>query len=259
VVCSDNHYDRNWHCHGYGTCGTPIFGREPGLAPPAKGSRPEGMPEAGLSLAPYLPPPVEDDDIVGGGDDLGMAPEVVVNLKEEVEDLNTDLISMDRQLDSPHPLSPSTVAALDRDLSTNNVSAEAPFDVLHVVPSTQPETPPPPAGVSARQLRSRSRRRVTGNAPPVPPLMALAPHISDSEQRPATGRGILHLRAPPKLARMPAPRRRPPPCAELPLPQWTTLCHLRRLYSTEPRRRSQSIVSQRHRISSLMQMRISAP
>jgi len=46
---------------------------------------------------------------------------------------------MDYQSDSPHPPSPTcrATAALDRDLST------------HVVPSTQAETPPPPAGVTA--------------------------------------------------------------------------------------------------------------
>jgi len=62
----------------------PFFGREPGLAPPTKSSRPEGMPEAGLSLAPYLPPPVEDDEIVGGCDGLRMAPEIIVSLEEEL-------------------------------------------------------------------------------------------------------------------------------------------------------------------------------
>jgi len=35
---------------------------------------------------------IEDDDIVGGSDDFGMAHEIVVNLEEEVEDLNTDPI-----------------------------------------------------------------------------------------------------------------------------------------------------------------------
>ena len=73
----------------------PFFGREPGLAPPTKTSRPAGMPEAEHSLAPYLPPPVEDDDIVGGSDDFGMAPEIVVNLEQKVEDLHMDLLTID--------------------------------------------------------------------------------------------------------------------------------------------------------------------
>jgi len=71
------------------------------------------MPEARPPLAPYLPPPVEDDDIIGGSDDLGMAPEIVVNLEEEVKDLNTDLLTMDRQSDSPHPPLPRAAAALE--------------------------------------------------------------------------------------------------------------------------------------------------
>ena len=42
---------------------------------------------------------MEDDSIEGGVDDLGMAPNIVVNLEEEVEDLNADLLTTDRQSD----------------------------------------------------------------------------------------------------------------------------------------------------------------
>lgn len=64
---------------------------------------------------------------------------------------------------------------------------------------------------------------MAGNVPLAPPSAVIAPYGSDSEHLPATGRGILHLRTPPKLARTPAPRRRPPPCAELPLLQWAII------------------------------------
>jgi len=139
-----------------------FFGKEPGLALPAKTSRPEGMPEAEPPLAPYQPPPVEDDDIIGGDNDVGMAPEIVVNLEEEVEDLNTDLLVMDRQSDSPHLPSPRVVAALDLYTLNNVPLVELPFDVLKVVLSTQPVTPPLIVGVAARHLCSRSRRRAAG-------------------------------------------------------------------------------------------------
>jgi len=73
----------------------PTFGGGSGFTPLAKSRRPEGMPEAGPALAPYRPPPIEDDDIEGGMDDLGMAPETVGNLEEEVKDLNADLLTID--------------------------------------------------------------------------------------------------------------------------------------------------------------------
>jgi len=37
----------------------------------------------------------------------GMAPEIVVDLTEEVEDLNADLLTTDRQSDSPQAMSPT--------------------------------------------------------------------------------------------------------------------------------------------------------
>jgi len=201
---------------------TPFFGMESGLAPPTKTLRPEGIPEAEPPLAPYLPPPVEDDDIRGGGDDIGMAPEIVVNLEEKVEDPNMDLLTMDCQSDSPHPPSPRVVAALEEYTSNNVPPVEVPFDILHVVPSTQPVTPPPPTRAAARRLQSRSRRRVAGDSLLVPPtLTACVPPVPYLEERYTAGKGILHLCAPPKLARVPAPRRQPPPCADLPLPMWT--------------------------------------
>jgi len=72
------------------------------LAPPVKVQRPEGVPEAGSTLAPYRPLQVEDDEVMGGTDEIGMAPEIEVDLETECEDLNADIM-MDRQSDSPHP------------------------------------------------------------------------------------------------------------------------------------------------------------
>jgi len=86
------------------------------LAPPAKAQHPERMPKASTTLAPYRLPPVEDDEVMGGADKIGLAPEIEVDLEAECEDLNTDLITMDRQLDSPHPHSPRAAYALDSTL-----------------------------------------------------------------------------------------------------------------------------------------------
>ena len=158
------------------------MGEGTGSTPPAKASRPEELPWAEPPLAPYRPPPVEDDDILGGEDLQGMAPEIVVNLQEEVEDLNTDLLTMDRQSDSPHPLSPRAAAALDQDIAGGQPPDDAPFDVLRVVPSTQPVTPPLPTGQSARRLRSRFRRWVDKNPPLAQPATtAPAPPTPYSE------------------------------------------------------------------------------
>jgi len=51
----------------------PSFEEETGLAPLAKAQRPEEMPEAGSTLAPYRPPPVKADEVMGGTDEIGMA------------------------------------------------------------------------------------------------------------------------------------------------------------------------------------------
>ena len=86
--------------------GTPLFRMELSQDPPAKVPRPEEASDSGPALAPYRPPPVEDDDLDGGMDSHGMAPELVVDLEEELEDLNADLLTTDHQSDSPHPSSP---------------------------------------------------------------------------------------------------------------------------------------------------------
>jgi len=199
------------------------------LAPPAKVQCPEGMLETGSTLAPYRPPLVEDDEVMGGTDEIGMAPEIKVDLETECEDLNADLITMDRQSDSPHPHSPRAADALDQYTRNNRPPVDIPFNVLRVVPSTQPVTPPPVVGLSSRRLRSRFRRRAADGSPPVPATStALAPPTSTasvpplaySEHNYSAGRGILRLHVPHKLAKIPVPRRQPPPCGALPKPQW---------------------------------------
>jgi len=193
-------------------------GQEMGFAPPAKSTRPEGFPVAGEPLVPYLPPPVEDDTIVGGMDEHGMVPEIVVDLEQEVEDLNTDLLTTDRQSDSPQPTSPSQEAALDTDIVADSQPMDIDLDVLTVVPSTQPEPSQTPLRRSARCYSGRRPGRSQLSDPPTAP----APLPSwTGDPGPTVGRGILRLRAPPKLDRTPASRRRPPPCTIVPLPQWT--------------------------------------
>jgi len=69
--------------------------QELGFAPSVRPTRPEGFPEAGGPVVPYLPPPVEDDTVLKGMDEHGMVPEIVVDLEQEVKDLNTDLLTTD--------------------------------------------------------------------------------------------------------------------------------------------------------------------
>jgi len=76
---------------------------------------------------------------------------------------------MDRQSDSPHPPLPRAAAVLDLYTSNNAPPVEVPLNVLRVVPSTQPLTPPPIVGVAARRLHSRSKRRAAGDSLLVPP------------------------------------------------------------------------------------------
>jgi len=187
------------------------------LALPAKSRRPEGFPEAGQGKASYQLPPIADDDIAGGTDREGMAPEIVVDLTEEVEDLNADLLTTDRHSDSPQGLSPSAPAAMDSFVPDSQPPEDAEAEVLRVVPSTQPVTlQTPPRRVTRRQSDSRAVEQYFQPPPPVTPSAPDMPAAGISR-----GRGILRLQAPPKVARTPAARRRPPPSCTVPPPPWT--------------------------------------
>jgi len=91
------------------------------------------------------------------------------------------------------------------------------MDVLSVVPSTQLD---PSQTLLRRSVRRYSDRR-PGRSQLLAPASAPPPIPWSQDSEPTVGRGILRLRAPPKLARTPASRRRPPPCTVVPLPQWT--------------------------------------
>ena len=127
--------------------------------PPLKTRRPEGFPEASAGLSDSQPPPVSEDTQGVGWDESGMDPEIEVDITEECEDLNVQLVTMDRSSDSPHPPSPHQAAALDEalahtDANNNERDFHPVVSVLTEVPSTQPETPP-----TRRPRESRSRRR----------------------------------------------------------------------------------------------------
>ena len=146
-----------------------------------------------------------------------MIPEIMVDLTVEVEDLNADLVTNDPLSDTPQGMSPSDQMALDSLVPDSQPPEDAEAEVLRVVPSTQPATlRTPPRRVTRRQSDSRA---VEQYLPPPPPVTPSAPDM------PATGtsrgRGILRLRAPPKVARTPAARRRPLPSRTVPPPPWT--------------------------------------
>jgi len=171
----------------------PSSGERPDMAPPAKSRRPEGFPDAGTSTAAYRPPPVEDDVIVGGDDDQGLAPEIEVNIEEEVEDLNADLVTTDRQSDSPHALSPRQETELGGVMESegidrnNNDPDYDPVDcVLVEVPSTQPpSSETPPRQVTRRHVGTRD----DGFRRPVQPLTPLPESTVQKAVR-GRGRGI---------------------------------------------------------------------
>ena len=99
-------------------------------APPAKTSRPEGMPEAMEGPGTYQPAPVEDDQLIGGHDGQEMGLEIDVDISEEYEDLNTDTNQWDVKTDSPHPHSPRAADALDYCVLGEEPPPDAQFDVL---------------------------------------------------------------------------------------------------------------------------------
>ena len=86
---------------------SPIFGEGLGSAPPTKSYRMVGFPEAAVKLLLGWPAQVEDVYIMGGQDEFAMAPKITVGLEGELEDLNVEPISMDRESDLSHPLSPT--------------------------------------------------------------------------------------------------------------------------------------------------------
>jgi len=138
----------------------PSSGERPDTAPPAKSRRPEGFPDAGTSTAAYMPPPVEDHVIVGGDDDQGLAPEIEVNIEEEVEDLNADLVTTDRQSDSPHALSPRQKTELEGLMESGEIDGnnnDPDYDPVECVLVEVPSTQPPSLGTPPRRV---TRRRV---------------------------------------------------------------------------------------------------
>ena len=166
---------------------------------------------------------------MGAHDNVGLATEVDVDLEVECEDLNVDLNTWDVRTDLPEPHSPKDANALDCCILGIYPPADASFDVLREVPTTQPETPPHTTGLSVRQMRAQPRKRTPARPLPVsvpstaavpPTTTASLPPTTGSEHNYSVGRGILRLKAPPKLGRTPAPRRWPPTCADLPVPQW---------------------------------------
>ena len=164
---------------------------------------------------------MEEDHEGVGWDESGMAPEVEGRAEEEMEDLNVQPVKMDVHSDSPIPTSPCQAANLDRaiDEMINNPEPDSITSVLVEVPSTQPAASPPPPryepspprrvvvrapSVEGKEPRSKVRvPKRTGQHTPtgVPPLDFLPPTTSSfSAFTGATGRGILRLPAPPKVA-----------------------------------------------------------
>jgi len=89
-----------------------IFGEGSGSAPPAKSHRLVDFLEAAAGPSRGHPAPKKDDCIMGSQDEFGMAPKIAVGLEGELESLNVEPLSMDRDSDSPCPLSPAAEVVL---------------------------------------------------------------------------------------------------------------------------------------------------
>ena len=176
-----------------------------------------------------------------------MDPEIEVDITEECEDLNTQIISMDRSSDSPHPPSPRQGAALDEaiartDINNNELDFDPITSVLTEMLSTQPETPPARRPRESRSRRRTSRHRedtrevilmestrardrmdeVTDATSPIGSRQGSTPPLTSHGFRPrhGRGRGLLCLPAPPKLGRTPAPGSRSSQYGKLTASQW---------------------------------------
>jgi len=146
---------------------------------------------------------------------------------------------MDRMSDSPHPTSPRQAAALDEALSVtigndgpdvDSVELEMeflstqPLEFAQEIPAPEP-TPAPSKDTRKVESRPKGDRKVkvTGSVPPDSHAEATAmppPASRDGKSRRPRGRGLLRLKAPPKMTDEPALGRRPPSTDELPPPWW---------------------------------------
>ena len=174
-----------------------------------------------------------------------MAPEVSdIVLAEEYEDLNVHPVTMDRTSDSPHPTSPSQAAALDRSLVVTidndgpdvdsvefemNFLSTQPLEFAQDAPASEP-TPKPSKDTRKVEKHSKGNRKSQGassvpsdtraRATVAPPLASLG-----SKSRRSRGRGLLRLKAPPRMTDEPAVGRRHPPTDEPPTPRWDCLLY----------------------------------
>jgi len=176
---------------------------------------------------------MEDDSIVGRLDKFGMAPEITIGLEGELEDLNVKPLTMDRESDSPHPSSRTQVAVLDSAVQADVVLDTIAATLWEVLLTQLTSSPPPRKEPSPRVviLKLPKSETVPDKASGV--KLSPQPMPAASAPTPASypylaGRGLLRLRARPKLARIPALRRQPPPCSALQNPrglsQFTCSC-----------------------------------
>ena len=172
-----------------------------------------------------------------------MAPEAEdIVLTEEYEDLNVHVATMDRTYESLHPSSPAQAAALDQAL-TVTIGNEGPdadsvgFEMGFL--STQPSefaeetlAPEPTPGPSkdTRKVERRSKGDRKGQETSSVPFdthakaTVMPPPLASpgSKSRQPRGRGLLRLKAPPKMTDEPASRCRSLSTDEPPTPQWDT-------------------------------------
>jgi len=194
-----------------------------------------GFPEAGTEHYRSQPAPKEDDTAGIGWDESGMIPEEAISTAEGHEDPDAQPITMDVTTDSPQPMSPKPAAALDEAVlvtiqNDGWATDSVPVDLGDMTASKQAMPPTP------RSRKSRPRKRVPRQredtwtvelaSTTLPTTTVSIPAVSPpstsrgSEMRLPKGRGILRLKAPPKVGRDTTSEHQPPPVADLALPQW---------------------------------------
>jgi len=154
-----------------------------------------------------------------------MIPEEAISTAEGHEDPDTQPTTMDVTSDSPQPMSPNQADALDRAVLVTIHNDGRATDSVSVTPLAacprksrlRERTSSQREDTRTVELTGTALQTTSASIPAMPPPPLT---LHESKTRLPKGRGILRLKAPPKVGRDLAPERQPLPVADLPLPQW---------------------------------------
>jgi len=174
----------------------PSLGRF-GLCPTTQVTLPGWLPRSSRGTVTRSSCPMgigQDDSVVGGQHEFGMAPEIVVRLEGELEDLNVEPLTMDRECDSPPPPSLTQMAVLDSVVQAD-VAPDTIAEILPEVPSAQLTSSPPRREPSPRVVFHKFPKPETASEGSsgmrLPPPPKPAPSAPTPALRRLGGRGLL--------------------------------------------------------------------